>query len=73
MKKILFMMGAAALALSSCSQEEVISANNGKNDANLITFRVRSQKPSRAMEFSTYNLDDFMVYGFKGDPDDGEE
>lgn len=73
MKNILFMMGAAALALSSCSQEEVISANNGKNDANLITFRVRSQKPSRAMELSTYNLDDFMVYGFKGCPDDGEE
>ncbi|MDE6278289.1 MAG: fimbrillin family protein [Muribaculaceae bacterium] len=73
MKKILFMMGVAAMALSSCSQEELVKVNNGKNDDNAISFRVRSYKPARAMEFSTYNLDDFMVFGFKGSPDDGDE
>ncbi|MDE6303854.1 MAG: fimbrillin family protein [Paramuribaculum sp.] len=72
MKKILLMTGIAALTLSSCSQEDVISVND-KNADNLITFRVRSQKLSRASEFSTYNLDDFMVFGFKGDADEGEE
>lgn len=73
MKKILLMTGIAALTLSSCSQDEVISVNNNKNADNLITFRVRSPKLSRASEFSTYNLDDFMVYGYKGCPDEGEE
>lgn len=73
MKKILLMTGIAALTLSSCSQEEVLKVNNDMSNDNLITFRVRSPKASRASEFSTYNLDEFMVFGYKGDPDDGEE
>lgn len=72
MKKIFLMMGVAALALSSCSQEEVLSTNTGKTDGDAISFHVRSKKASRSMEYSTYNLDKFMVYGFKGNPDDGE-
>lgn len=69
MKKILLMMGVAALTLSSCSQEEVLSVNTSKDD-NAISFRVRSAKQARSMEYSTYNLDEFMVYGFKGDVDE---
>lgn len=72
MKKILLMMGVAALTLSSCSQEEVLSVNTSKDD-NAISFRVRSAKQARSMEYSTYNLDEFMVYGFKGWPEDNYE
>ncbi len=72
MKKIFLMMGVAALALSSCSQEEVLNTNTVKADGDAISFHVRSKKASRSMEFSTYNLSEFMVYGFKGDPDAGE-
>lgn len=72
MKKIFFMMGCSALVLSSCSQEDVLGINNSRHDENAIAFRVRSAKLSRSAEFSTDNLTDFMVYGFKGDPDAGE-
>lgn len=73
MKKGLILMGAAALVLSSCSQEDVLSVNNTTNNDNHITFRVRSNKSTRSLEYSTYNLDDFMVFGFKGWPDDEEK
>lgn len=70
MKKTCFLIGLAAIGLTSCSQEEVLSVNNSSDNDNVITFRVRSSKPSRAMEFSTNSLDEFMVYGFKGDVDE---
>lgn len=73
MKKIFLMMGVAALALTSCSQEEVLKTNTAKAEGDAISFHVRSKKASRSMEFSTNNLDKFMVYGFKGNPDDGEK
>lgn len=69
------MMGVAALTLSSCSQEDVLSVNASKDD-NAISFRVRSAKQARSQEYSTANLKEFMVYGFKGDQDEilpGEE
>lgn len=70
MKKVLFMMGVATLALASCSQDEVAGVNTDRNSGSEIAFRVRSSKASRAAEITTYNLNDFMVYGFKGDPDE---
>lgn len=72
MKKVFIFMGASALVLSSCSQEDVLSVNNNANVDNAISFHVRSHKQSRSLEYSSYNLDDFMVFGFKGDPDEGE-
>lgn len=72
MKKTFFMMGIAALVLSSCSQEDVLSVNDSKLDSNAISFRVRSAKTSRSAEFSTYSLDDFMLFGYKGCVEDGD-
>lgn len=72
MKKILFSIGVLALTLTSCSQEDVLSVNN-TNGSEPIAFRVRSSNPTRAMSYTTYNLDEFMVYGYKGCPDDAEE
>ncbi len=72
MKKILFSMGVVALALTSCSQEDIVSVNNS-NGNEPISFRVRSTNLSRSMAYNTYNLDEFNVYGYKGDPDELEE
>lgn len=62
-------MGAAALTLTSCSQEDVLGINEGHSRDNLVTFRVHAPKIQRAQEFTTENLTVFMVYGFKGNPD----
>lgn len=73
MKKILLISGLVALTLSSCSQEEVLDRNLSNQDANSISFRVRSNKHTRSQEYATGNLDKFMVYGFKGWPEDNYE
>lgn len=73
MKKIVFMMACAALTLSSCSQDEVVGVNNGNKADNLITFRTRTPLIPRSQEFTTGNLSEFMVYGFKGYPEDNYE
>ncbi|MDE7401851.1 MAG: fimbrillin family protein [Muribaculaceae bacterium] len=73
MKKILFIMGVTALAMTSCSNEEVLNVNPARTDANPVSFRVRSSKHSRSMEYSTGNLEKFMVFGFKGWPEDNYE
>lgn len=68
-------MCAAGLALASCSQDEVLSVNDGKSKDNLVTFRVHTPKISRSQELTTENLTEFMVYGFVGMPEevDGTE
>lgn len=73
MKKILLVLGVTALTLSSCTQEELIGENTSSREDSALSFRVRSSKATRAMEYSTANLDKFMVYGFKGYPEDNYE
>ena len=51
MKKGLILMGAAALVLSSCSQEDVLSVNNTTNNDNHISFRVRSNKSTHIKRY----------------------
>lgn len=72
MKKFLFLTGVAALALTSCSQEDVLGVNDGKSPDNIVTFRAHMPKASRSQEFTTDNLQEFMVFGFKGFTDDDE-
>ncbi|MDE5749914.1 MAG: fimbrillin family protein, partial [Duncaniella sp.] len=67
MKKSLFLLSAAALALASCSQEEVLDINTSKVDNNVITFRPRTGKASRSLDITTENLQSFKVLAFKGD------
>ncbi len=74
MKKSLFLLSAAALALASCSQEEVLDINTSKVDNNVITFRPRTGKASRSLDITTENLQSFKVLAFKGNiDDDGQE
>ncbi len=73
MKKGLFFLGIAAMTLASCSQEELIDINNTAVNGNAISFRAHTGKATRAMEYSSTNLDDFMVYGYKGDIDDAND
>lgn len=70
MKKILLLMGVAAMTLASCSQEEVLSVNTAQKADNQITFRVRSKAAARSIEYSTANLDAFKVFGYIGWPDE---
>ncbi|MDE7388749.1 MAG: fimbrillin family protein, partial [Muribaculaceae bacterium] len=73
MKKIV-MFSVAALALASCSQDEIISdvRSNGA-DNGLIAFRPRAAKASRALDLTTDNIQSFMVFGYKGSPEDIDE
>lgn len=73
MKKGLFFLGIAALTLASCSQEDVIDVNRTAVNGNSIAFRARTGKATRALEYDSYNLDDFMVYGYKGCIDDEDD
>lgn len=66
MKKTLSMLGVAAvtaIALSSCSQEEVL-VNNKANEG--ISFRARIPMASRA-DITTENLSEFAVTAFYAD------
>lgn len=73
MKKLLFLAGVAAMTLASCSQEEVLNVNDFKNADKEVSFRVRSSKASRSVEYSTENLDEFKVFGYVGFPEDNYE
>ncbi len=73
MKKLMFIAGIAAMTLASCSQEEVLSINPNTNGEKVISFRARTPNASRSVEFSTENLNDFMVYGWLGWPDEAFE
>lgn len=60
MKKSFFLAAAAALAMTSCSNDEMTDINNG----NTIGFRAATQ--TRATETTTANLENFFVTAFKG-------
>ncbi len=66
MKKTMILLGATALTLASCSQEDVLYVNQ-KADNNVIAFTARTSKTTRAKDFTTDNLESFMVFGLKGD------
>lgn len=59
MKKQFFFMAAVAIALSSCSNEDLVEVNNG----NAIDFRVTmgAETNSRGVETTNNNLDKFYV------------
>lgn len=61
MKKIVFLMGIAAVAFASCAKDSVSEANLGK----AIDFRVAAQ--TRATETTTDNLDCFKVTALTAD------
>ena len=61
MKKIVFLMGIAAVAFASCAKDSVSEANLGK----AIDFRVAAQ--TRAGETTTDNLDCFKVTALTAD------
>lgn len=60
MKKSLFLMSAAALALASCADEDAIEVSNGRE----ISFR--PAMTSRASETTNSNLQDFKASAFIG-------
>lgn len=65
MKKSLFIMALGAIALTSCSQDEVLEV---KQDA--ITFGTYADNASRADITTTTTIEDFKVYGvhYDGSP-----
>lgn len=67
MKKAFFLLGLGALTLASCSQEELIRANQGNENDGVISFQARTGKASRADELTTENLMEFAVFAYKGD------
>ena len=62
MKKSLFFVALGALALTSCSQDEVIQVNQ---DA--VSFSVVADNTSRGTVETTDDIDDFMVKAFNID------
>ena len=58
MKKKLVYFTVAALAMASCSNDEVLEANYGS----AINFRASSDKNSRATETTNANLTGFYVH-----------
>lgn len=71
MKKSVFLMGVIAIALSSCSNEEIIQSQATPD--NSIAFRARMKNATRAQDITADNLESFMCYGFKGYIDDLQE
>ena len=61
MKKSLFMLGAAIVALSSCTQDEVLNVNENR----VISFESHVNKSTRAVT-NTTNLEKFYVFGNHG-------
>lgn len=64
MKKQLFILAAAALALASCSNDETIAVNEGIADANTISFRPLTNNMTRATDASFANGTSFKVTAF---------
>ena len=58
MKKSIFMVALAALAMTSCSQDEVLEV---KKD--MITFGTYADNASRATITTTATIADFKVWG----------
>lgn len=61
MKKQLFILAAAALALVSCSNDETIAVNEGIAEANTISFRALNSGITRAADITTTSLGSFYV------------
>lgn len=63
MKKSLFLLGAAIVALSSCTKDEVLNVNENR----VISFESYVNKSTRAVtETETDDLEKFFVYGYYG-------
>lgn len=62
MKKVIYMMAAAAIALSSCSSEETTDVAKNSN----ITFRTTVGLNSRALELTATNMNKMTVSAFNG-------
>ena len=62
MKKVIYMMAAAAIALSSCSSEETTDVVKSSN----ITFRTTVGLNSRALELTNNNMTKMTVSAFDG-------
>lgn len=62
MKKSLFIVALGVLALTSCSQDEVLQVNQ---DA--VTFSVATENAGRGAVTTTANIDNFMVKAFNVD------
>ena len=62
MKKSLFMLGAAIVALSSCTQDEVLNVNENR----VISFESHVNKNTRAVTETTADLKQFFVFGYYG-------
>lgn len=62
MKKSLFIMALGAIALTSCSQDEIIEV---QKDA--ISFAVFTENTSRATPTTASDISSFKVYGYVGD------
>lgn len=61
MKKSLFMLGAAIVALSSCTKDEVLNVNENR----VISFESHVNKNTRAVDNTTKaGLQNFYVYGY---------
>ena len=73
MKKVV-MFGAAALALTACSSEDVINPGTTReHEPGEISFRARLAGSTRGMDIVTDELNEFMVAGLKGLPEDVED
>lgn len=60
MKKQIFFLAVAAIAMASCSQDETIGINEGKG----IGFRTSADKLTRGAEITTNNITEFNVWAF---------
>lgn len=65
MKKQIFFLAVAAMAMASCSQDETIGINEGKG----IGFRTSADKITRGSEINNSNITEFYASAFdpKGD------
>lgn len=65
MKKNLFILAAAGLALASCSSDETIATSQASNE---ISFRALNNSITRAADITGFTSTPFMVRAMKGAP-----
>lgn len=63
MRKQIFFLAVAAIAMASCSQDETIGINEGKG----IGFRTSADNLTRGAEITTNSIEDFYVTAFDKD------
>lgn len=66
MKKMLLMLGVAAAAMTSCTNDEVVEVN----PANVIKFESFVNKGTRAVTNTDEDITKFYVFGYHGDVTD---